>query len=408
MHDLNFVVREPLLDTKQQIIGYELTVQQPESDREIVTPADDFRALASYICHALQDEEGKWLLKSHRIFLRAEPSILECDEIQALPAKRVVLSVRLDDLADLKTLASVKKLRAKGLGIALRDATAIAQDKTMLSIATHIEIEFATTDFPTQAKIYGALKNSSVRMVARQISTWKEYDSCSSLGLDAFIGNLYLTPRDGEALQKSKGLNPAQGMILQLMDMVRKNADVRQLEDILKRDAALSYKLLQYINSAGFGLGTEIQSLRHAVTMLGYSPLYRWLSVLLATATVGGQSAILMQTAIVRARFAELLGVGLLPHGESENLFVAGMFSLLDRLLGVSMDEVLDNIQLSEPITQALLHRDGMFGPFLRLAEAGECNNGPIAELAESLFISPDKVNEAHSSALVWAQNLGL
>ena len=126
MHDLNFVVREPLLDTKQQIIGYELTVQQSESDREIVTPADDFRALASYITHALQDEEGKWLLKSHRIFLRAEPSLLECDEIQALPAKRVVLSVRLDDLADLKTLASVKKLRAKGLGIALRDATAIA------------------------------------------------------------------------------------------------------------------------------------------------------------------------------------------------------------------------------------------------------------------------------------------
>ena len=407
MHDLNFLVREPLLDPKQQIIGYALSVQHPESDREIVTPADDFRALASFVADQMQDEENGWLLGANKIFLTAETSLLLSQEVLALPAKNVVLTMKLSALTDPTVLAAVKTLREKGFGISLCEANAIATDKTLLPLATHIEIQFATTDFATQAKIYGALKNSSVRMIARQISTWQEYDSCASLGLDVFIGNLYLTPRATGAMP-SKGLNPAQAMILQLMDMVRKNADVRQLEDVLKRDAALSYKLLRYINSAGFGLGTEIQSLRHAVAMLGYSPLYRWLSVLLATATTGGQSAVLMQTAIVRARFAELLGKNFLPKNEAENLFVAGMFSLLDRLLGVPMEEVLDNIQLSEPVTQALLTREGMYGPFLQLAESSEFNNGPIAELAEALFISPDKVNQAHNEALVWAQNLKL
>ena len=407
MHDLDFIVREPLLDPKQQIIGYELRVQHLALDCDLVTPAQDFLALADYVARNMQDAEKGWLLGKNLVFLRAEPPLLLSDEVMALPSKNVVLTLRLDDLADPVTLAAVKTLRARGFGISLCDATGIAQDKSFLSLATHVEIAFATTDFPTQAKIYGALKNTSVHMVARQISSWKDYDSCASLGLDAFIGNLYLTPRESGTTQV-KGLNPAQAMILQLMDLVRKNADVRQLEDVLKRDAALSYKLLRYINSAGFGLGSEIQSLRHAVAMLGYSPLYRWLSVLLATATVGGQSAILMQTAIVRARFAELLGTSLIPKNEAENLFVAGMFSLLDRLLGVPMEELLDNIQLSEPVTQALLHRDGMYGPFLKLAEAGEFDNGPIAELAESLFISPDKVNAAHTAALVWAQNLGL
>ena len=407
MHDLNFLVREPLLDPKQQIIGYELSVQHPESDREIVTPAEDFRALASFVGDQMQDDENGWLLGANKIFLKAETSLLLSEEVLAMPAKNIVLTMKMATLADPEVLAAVKTLREKGFGISLSDATAIAQDKTLLPLITHIEIQFATTDFATQAKIYGALKNSSVRMIARQVRNWQEYDSCASLGLDTFIGNLYLTPRTtGEV--KQKGLNPAQAMILQLMDMVRKNADVRQLEDVLKRDAALSYKLLRYINSAGFGLGTEVQSLRHAVAMLGYSPLYRWLSVLLATATTGGQSAILMQTAIVRARFAELLGKAFLPKNEAENLFVAGMFSLLDRLLGVTMEEVLDNIQLSEPVTQALLSREGMYGPFLKLAESGEFDNGPIAELAESLFISPDQVNEAHNAALVWAQNLKL
>lgn len=407
MHDLAFVVREPLLDPKQQVIGYELSVQHPEADRDIVGPGEDFHALAAFVGTTMQGEDGTWLLGPHRIFLKADAGLLGCDAVAALPAKHVVLTLKQDELTDAATLEIVKALRGRGFGIALSDAAGIAQDKSLLPLLTHLEIQFATTDFPTQAKIYGALRNSSVRMVAREICTWKEFDSCVALGLDAFIGNLYLTPHDTGAVV-AKGLNPAQAMILQLMDMVRKNADVRQLEDVLKRDAALSYKLLRYINSAGFGLGTEIQSLRHAVTMLGYSPLYRWLSVLLATATTGGQSAILMQAAIVRARFAELLGAAHLPRNEAENLFVAGMFSLLDRLLGVPMQEVLDNIQMSEPVTQALLTREGMYGPFLKLAEAGEFNNGPIVELAEALFISPDEVNAAHVAALVWAQNLNL
>ena len=406
MFDLNYIVREPLLDPKQQVIGYELSVQHPESDREIVTPADDFRALASFVGNNMQDPEKGWLLGANKIFLKADPALLTCDEVQALPAQNLVLGVRLDDLLSADTQATVQVLRARGFGIALRDAAGIAHDKTFLPLATHLEIQFATTDFPTQAKIYGALKNSQVRMVARQIGTWKEFESCATLGLDAFIGNLFMTPREADAGKKS--LNPAQTLILQLMDMVRKNADVRHLEDLLKRDAGLSYKLLRYINSAGFGLGSEIQSLRHAVAMLGYSPLYRWLSVLLATANASGQSAVLMQTAVVRARFAELLGASLLAKNEAENLFVAGMFSLLDRLLGVPMEQLLDNIQLSEPVTQALLHREGMYGPFLKLAEAGEYGNGPIAELAEALFMSPDKVNQAHNDALVWAQGLKL
>jgi len=85
------------------------------------------------------------------------------------------------------------------------------------------------------------------------------------------------------------------------------------------------------------------------------------------------------------------------------------MFSLLDRLLGISMEEVLEKIQLSEPVCQALLGREGMYGPFLALAEACEYGNcDKIGELAESLFISPEQVNEAHLAALAWAQNLKL
>jgi EAL and modified HD-GYP domain-containing signal transduction protein len=97
-----------------------------------------------------------------------------------------------------------------------------------------------------------------------------------------------------------------------------------------------------------------------------------------------------------------------LPKTEAENLFVAGMFSLLDRLLGIPMEEVLENIQLPEAVIQALVSREGMYGPFLSLAEACELGGGKVGELADSLFISAAQVNEAHMSALAWAQMLKL
>lgn len=406
MRDVNFIVREPLLDPKQRILGYELTWQQP-ADAAGTLGDDEAVDLVSYAAETLNDAEGNWLMGDCTLFFPGTPWLLGEEVLHSLPPNKTVLTLGPEDLASPEAAAAAAALRKEGYGISLRNADIIASDKTLLPLLSRVEIRFGADDFASQAKIYAALKQStSVKMVGRHVENWKDFDSCASLGVDAFVGNLYMTARPGT---QSTGLNPVQGMILQLMDMVRKNTDVRKLEEMLKRDAALSYKLLTYINSAGFGLGTEIQSLRHAVTMLGYSPLYRWLSVLLTTASTSIQSPVLMQTAIIRGRFAELLGKGFLPKNEAENLFVAGMFSLLDRLLGLPMEEVLENIPLPESVNQALLSREGIYGPFLSLAEACELgNNAAIGELADSLFISAAQVNEAHMTALSWAQSLKL
>jgi c-di-GMP-related signal transduction protein len=404
MPTADFIVREPLLDPKQQVLGYELTWQHSDSAAE--QPDAAGLALAELVGEQLNDAQAGWLLGNHLLFLDASPALLASEVLQALPPKNIVLTLAAADLADAATLAAVQQLRTQGYGISLRHADFNRLDKSLLALLTHIEVHFDPADLASQARIYGALKqSSSVRMVARQISTWQQYDSCAALGLDAFVGKLHLTPRPGPAL---KGLNPAQAVVLQLMNMVRQNADVRELEAVLKRDPALSFKLLRYINSAGFGHGSEIQSLRHAVTLLGYAPLFRWLSLLLATASASGYSPVLMQTAVIRGRLAELLGTPALPRGESENLFVAGLFSLLDRLLGVPMTEVLEKMQFSEAMSQALLTRDGLYGPYLALAEACELNSALVGSLATSLHIEAAEVNQLHLSALAWSHNLQL
>jgi c-di-GMP-related signal transduction protein len=396
MDQVNFIIREPLIDSKGQVLGYELVWDDSSADEN---------ALVALIAEQMRELPSD-LQFGAKLFLKAAaPASLSEEIINSFSPNEIVFTVTADTVANQDQVAAMRQLRAKGFGFSMPVADLVKLDKPLIPLFMHGQIRFGVADTATHTKIHASLKQAGIRVVARQISTWADYETAASIGMDAFVGNLYLTSRPNSS---NKGLNPAQAMILQLMKLVTENADVKELEGILRRDAALSYKLLRYINSVGFGLGVEIQSLRHAVTMLGYSPLYRWLSLLLATASTSGYTPVLMQAAVVRGRFAELLGQDFLPKNEAENLFVAGMFSLLDRLLGIPMEEVLENIQLSDAVSQALLSREGMYGPFLALAEACEINNGCPSELADSLFIDADRVNKAHFAALTWAQSLKL
>jgi len=400
MHHTNFIVREPLLDPKQRVIGYELSWQQQNG--KPVTAAD-LEELIGFVAAQFNDDEHGWLLREKILFLDAVPAMLSTDALHALPPERTVLTLDAAHLADPDILAAVRGLRAGGVGVSVRGGDLARLARILAQCASYAEVRFTGADVASQARAYAAAKQSAVRMVGRPVTTWPDFDVCAALGLDAFVGKLHLTPRPGNAV---KGMNPTQNIILQLMKMVQNNEDVPKLEGVLKRDAALAYKLLRFINSAGFGAAREIQSLRQAIALLGYAPLYRWLTLLLATASTSGYSPVLMETAVVRGRLTELLGQKFLASGEGENLFVAGMFSLLDRLLGLPMKEVLDTVGLPDEVVRALLTRGGSYGPYLALAEACELNSDLVASLAASLGISPADLNKAHLSALAWAQRV--
>lgn len=402
MHQTNFLVREPLLDPQQRVVGYELSWQQHDGAAPTLEELED---LVGFVAAEVNNEESGWLLRDKTLFLQAVPGMLSTDALHSMPPEHTVLSLKAATLSNPDTLSAVLALRVGGVGVLLREADLARVGARLGSIASYVEVKFTGADVASQARNYAALKASNLRMVGRPVATWNDFDACAALGLDAFVGKLHLTPRPGT---DTKGMNPAQTIIMQLMQMVNANADVKNLEDVLKRDAALSYQLMRYINSAGFGAGREITSLRQAITMLGYTPLYRWLTILLANASTNGYSPVLLETAVVRGRLAELLGFKALGKAEAENIFVAGMFSLLDRLLGMPMEEVLAGIQLSDDVVAALLTRSGKYGPYLALAEACELNSNLVSSLAASLHLSPTDVNKAHLQALAWTQAIGV
>lgn len=401
MHQTNFIVREPLLDPKQRVIGYELSWQHHDGK----VPSDqDLEDLVGFVAEHVNDPEHGWLLRDKILFLDAVPEMLSTDALHALPPEHTVLTLHIRKLIDPDVRSAVQALRAGGVGVSIRGANPTLLGRNLSPYASYVEVQFAGDDVAAQARSYAAAKHAAMRMVGRPVATWADFDACAALGLDAFVGKLHLTPRPGNPV---KGMSPTQSVILQLMQMVQNNADVPKLESVLRRDPALTYKLLRYINSAGFGAARKVQSLRQAIALMGYAPLYRWLVLLLATASTSGYSPVLMETAVVRGRLVELLGAVRL-RAEGEHLFVAGMFSLLDRLLGLPMEEVVETVPLPEEVVRALVGRAGKYGPYLALAEACELNSTLVASLAESLDISPLDVNRAHLSALAWAQSMAI
>jgi EAL and modified HD-GYP domain-containing signal transduction protein len=207
----------------------------------------------------------------------------------------------------------------------------------------------------------------------------------------------------------SELINASFDNVLNLLNMVSEDTDNSEIEAGFKRDAALTFKLLRYINAVGFGLSCEVQSIQHALTILGRKQLYRWLTLLMVTAGENTTPAVLMKTAICRGRLTELLGTGYFGKKDLDNLFVVGVFSLLGAILKMPMAQVLEKIQLPETVSSALLSREGIYAPFLQLSEACEDVNAVrIAELAELLQLDAAHVNQSHMAALAWVENLGL
>jgi EAL and modified HD-GYP domain-containing signal transduction protein len=117
----------------------------------------------------------------------------------------------------------------------------------------------------------------------------------------------------------------------------------------------------------------------------------------------------LMKTSITRGRLSELLGESYFEKHDRDNLFIVGVFSLLDAILKMPMEDILEKIQLPETVAEALLTRGGIYGPFLQLTEACEsADSKRILELAELLQYDANKVNECHIAALAWAESLGI
>jgi len=207
-----------------------------------------------------------------------------------------------------------------------------------------------------------------VPFVITGVQTLADVDAAFERGAVASVG----WPFGDTGPRESRPLQAGQATVLELMRLVRDDAPIARIDSTLKRDPAIAFKLLRLVNSAAFGLPVQITSFQHAVMMLGYKKMLRWLSLLLATASKDSNTFPLMHASIRRGMFMENIGGADADSELRDELFITGAFSLLDRIVGAPFEQLLELIALPESVVDAILRREGPHGSYLAIIESIE------------------------------------
>ncbi|CAN5295184.1 hypothetical protein BH11PSE10_BH11PSE10_05250 [soil metagenome] len=196
-------------------------------------------------------------------------------------------------------------------------------------------------------------------------------------------------------------------VIVELMSRVDQGDDIERLEQTLKRDPSLAFKLLRFLNSAAFGLAVEVSSFRHAIMLLGYAKLKRWLALLLTTASKDHAMRPIMFAALRRGLLMEELARGMDDAEMRDEMFICGLFSLLDHMLKQPFAKLLQAIPVPERVRQALVDEAGPYQPYLELVHAIEQESvHDYRSAAEQLMLSMADINPCLMHALAKAAQL--
>ncbi|TXT36681.1 MAG: putative signal transduction protein containing EAL and modified HD-GYP domain [Comamonadaceae bacterium] len=396
------IARQPILDTKRNVVGYELFDRT--FNRKDFTAASD----AALLFNLLSNADSEVLSGRKLIFINCTHQTLAAGHLELIEPERVVLEIppmpadqaEPEDIETYRqTLAEVHR---RGFKLAFDETVLTPAYISWLSLASFIKLDISRLkDAQLKSIVVQANHATPARLVAEKVETAEQFEHVTTLGFSLFQGYWFAKP----VLIKGQTIRPAQATIIQLINLVRKQASTNEIEEVLKHDPTLSFNLLRFINSAGFGLRCEVTSFKHAVMILGLKKLFRWAALLMTSANTGAPAV--GSAAVVRGRLMELLAAELLPPEECDNAFVVGIFSMLDTMTGMPLEEALASISLPQTVTDALLFNKGLLAPFLQLTLACEsADDTAFAENTNALQLTGDQVNWAHLQALAWAENM--
>ena len=401
-HGPKAIARQPILDVHRAIFGYEL-FDRSRKDLKYTAASD-----AELLFNVLSQADNTVLVERKLMFVNCTHDSLAGGHLDLILPDQVVLELPPPDSTTPQDVEMGRQrlleITKRGFRIAF-DQFVLAEDfSSWLALASFIKVDLnQLTPKEVAPTLQRALKHSHIKVIAEKVEAAEQFEQCRDLGVSLFQGYWFAKPE----VFTGQSIRPSQATIVQLINLVRNQASTADIEELLKRDAVLSFTLLRFINSAGFGLTKEVTSFRHAVMILGLKKLFRWAALLLTTSKSSDLAPAVGHTAIVRGRLMELLAAEILPPEESENAFLVGIFSMLDILLGVPLDKALAAIALPAEVTDALLHNTGLLAPFLQLTLAcEEADDAAFAQAATTLQLSNHQVNWAHLQALAWAESL--
>jgi len=393
-----FVARQTILTADKHVFGYELLFRDGVENyfRSFDPEAASQSTLDSAILMGVD-----LLCDGHLAFINCTREFLLKDYITLLPSSQTVVEVLENVPADEVVVASCQRLKEDGYVIALDDFTANDPREALTHLADIIKVDFRLCTADQCAAIVDRYGKHS-RLLAEKVETQEEFVSAKRLGFSYFQGYFFHKP---EVLPTSQIPTNQFNYARMLQAASRSILDPSEIENLIKTEPSLCYRLLRYLNSSHFGFSSDILSVRHALTMLGERETRRWVRLVATLAAGQNITSDLVLAALVRGRFCELLGPKILL-GESD-LFLMGILSLMDAILQMPMERVLEGVPLAQEYKAVLLCEPSRIGPVHKLMLAQESGQWDVVtQQVTQLKLSKTAVQEDHWLAMQWARNI--
>ena len=364
-----YVARQPIFTAQKKIFGYELLFRLglenafPDVEGDIATARVLANTFFTFELNEILGDKPGLINFTRDLLIKKIPLFF--------PKDHIIIEVLEDIEPEPVIINALKEFKQNGFRIALDDFIYDKKFDEMIALSSMIKFDLMATPLDTLTQIIESdtIRNTHLTLLAEKVETHEEFEQAKEMGFGLFQGYFFSKP---EILSK-KDLSANQITKLKLVSEVgRTELNLALIEELIKMDVSVSFKLLKFINSPYFKRRNRADTIKEAMTILGEDELKKFISVVVVSDLNPSKPNELIRASIIRARLCERCGSHLKTGFTSEELFTIGLFSAMDAIMDMGMEEILTTIDLSARIKEALLGRNTGFQKLFDLVENTE------------------------------------
>lgn len=393
------MARQPILDKYQRLFGYELLFRDSESNayQNIDGDAATFEVIRNSFINIGMNK----VTQGKKAFINFTENVLKSDIFTIMPPRDVVVEVLETVEPTEEIIKRCSKLKKDGFTLALDDFIFHSKYERLIELADIIKVDFRATRGEQRRTIIEQVKSNNIRFLAEKVENLEEFNEAVELGYTYFQGFYFSKP----VIMSANKLPENKVTYLRILKEVNStDFSTERIEKIIKKDVALSYKLLKLINSAKYSFRNSIQSMRQAIALLGEQELKRWLYVIAMQSIGSDKPEHIMVESLVRARFMELLAMKNGMQNRSFDAYLIGMLSKMDVLLDIPISEILHELLVPREVEEVLTgkRKDEMYSIYSMVVGYEKSDWDRVQKYASSLDLEQDYVVQAYFDAIAW------
>lgn len=397
-----FIARQPIFDRNQKVYAYELLYRSGSENISKFKSGDS--ATSDVVINSLLLIGPDTLTEGHRAFINFTETLIK-DEIPEMFSKDYLVVELLEDIVpDQSLLDRVSELKGLGYTIALDDYIASYEFDALVELADIIKVDYVGTTAKERVEIAKHFLPKGKRLLAEKVETLEEYQEAMNLGFSLFQGYYFSKPR----ILKGKDVSSLNANYLEVIHELDQPEPVYEvMSSIIERDLTLTFKLLRLINSPAFFTNSKISSVKHALVLLGFKEIRKWIMVVMLRDVGKNKPDEILKTCLVRAKMAESIAMMSGMNQRKNEMFIMGLFSMIDTLMDQDLFTIIDSLPLEDDIKAAMVGKKNKLHEMFMVVMAYEKGNwDQLRAECECLQIRYTDVPDSYYNALRWADKI--